>query len=73
VIHDELEDGAELFYEEAVDVPDDTLKQWVAPRAELSVFAPRQAKLSGPNTLPQEIAEMLEAAKIAWKGVKERG
>jgi len=60
VIHDELEDGAELFYEEQVGVPDNDLRRWVKPKDKLSVFAPRADKSSGPNYMPQTIAEMLK-------------
>ncbi len=65
VIHDDLEDGAELFYEERVGIPEDALAGWVTPKEELAVFAPRQARSGGPNYLPQEIAEMLEAQGIS--------
>ena len=65
MIHDDLEDGAELFYEERVGIPEDALARWVKPKEELAVFAPRQDKSGGPNYLPQEIAEMLEAEGIS--------
>lgn len=70
VIHDDLEDGAELFYEERVGVPEDALAGWVKPKEELSVFAPRRDKSDGPNYLPQEVAEMLEA-EGAWPPIDE--
>jgi hypothetical protein len=60
VIHDDLVDGAELFYEEAVGIPEDMLEQWVKPAKELSVFAPRQDKSAGPNYMPETIAKVLE-------------
>ncbi len=70
VIHDDLEDGAELFYEERVDIPEDALARWVKPKEELSVFAPRHDKADGPNYLPREIADMLEA-EGAWPPIDE--
>jgi hypothetical protein len=61
VIYDDLEDGAEIFYAENVGVPEEELGRWAKPKEELSVFTPRQAKLSGPNCLPEEFACLLEA------------
>jgi hypothetical protein len=60
VIHDDLVDGAELYYEEAVGIPEDVLEQWVKPAKELSVFATRQDKSTGPNYMPETIAKVLE-------------
>ena len=70
VIHDDLEDGAELFYEERVGVPEDDLAGWVKPKEGLSVFAPRRDKSDGPNYLPREMADMLEAEE-AWPPTDE--
>ena len=61
VIHDDLEDGAELFYEEAVDVGEVELGRWVKPKHALGVFLPRRAATGGPNYMPEEVMQMLEA------------
>jgi hypothetical protein len=62
VIHDGLEDGAELSYEEIVAVPESRLKRWARPKKELSVFAPRRPRRRGPNYMPLTIMRELEAA-----------
>jgi hypothetical protein len=48
-----------------VDVPTDDLERWVKLKEELSVFAPRQDKSSGPNYLPRDIAEILKAKGVS--------
>ena len=65
VIHDELGDGAELFYQEVVDVLESDLRRWVVPKGTLSAFAPRRAVTGGPNYMPEEVMQMLEAKGIA--------
>lgn len=40
VIHDDLKDGAELTWEELVEVPPEQLRRLLTPREELNVFAP---------------------------------
>lgn len=60
VIHDELKDGAELFYEEVAGLSEDELLQRITPKEQLAVFAPRQAKLNGPNYMAKWIGEILE-------------
>lgn len=59
VIHDELEDGAELLYEETVGVTEDQLRRWIRPRDSLSVFETGQIKAGIPNYMPEEIMKML--------------
>jgi hypothetical protein len=60
VMHEELEDGAELFYEELVGVPEKELRRWITPKKKLAVFAPRRAKFDGPNYMPKSIMETLK-------------
>jgi hypothetical protein len=60
VIHEDLEDGAELMYSEHVGVPEERLREWNRPREKLAVFAPIQDKLSGPNYLPEAFKGFLE-------------
>lgn len=62
VIHEHLEDGAELTYEEHVGVTEDRLAKWVSTREDLSVFQPRRAKTDGPNYMPGDVAEQLREA-----------
>lgn len=44
VVHDPLEDGVELTYEESVDVPEAKLTSSLSSKDELSVFRKREAK-----------------------------
>jgi hypothetical protein len=60
VIHDELEDGAELTYKESVGVPEDELRGWVTPKEQLHVFAPIEPKTGCPNYFPESYMRMLE-------------
>lgn len=61
VVHDPLEDGAELFYEESVDVPEDRLSAMIAELVEMSIFAPIDPKADVPNYMPASVMEILEA------------
>lgn len=64
-IYDRLEDGAELLYEEYVDVPDSRVQEWIVPKNLLSVF--REAKASsGPDYGSAEVLN--EASKLIGKG-----
>jgi Domain of unknown function (DUF4288) len=40
VIYDELEHGAELLYEEQIDMDETAVQKWISPREDLGVFAP---------------------------------
>ncbi len=60
VIHDDLEDGAELFYEQLEGLSEDELRRRTKPKEELSVFTPRRVKMEGPNYMPEEVMKMLE-------------
>ncbi len=70
VVHDDLEDGVELFYEEASGIPDDDLRRWVKPKEALSVFAPRPVQWDRPNYMPEEIMRMLEAEGVSRRDVQ---
>jgi hypothetical protein len=61
VIHEALEDGAELAYSEMVAVPEEQLRGWITPKEQLSVFAPLESKLDVPNYMPESVMQMLEA------------
>ncbi|MHB1557241.1 MAG: DUF4288 domain-containing protein [Isosphaeraceae bacterium] len=60
VIHDPLEDGAEIAYRESVGVSEAELSGWLVPRERLGVFAPRRPKTDGPNYLPESVMRLLE-------------
>src|SRR5205085_2500429 len=53
LIHDELQDGAELTYRESVDVPVEQLRQWVLPKEQLRAFAPDKDRSGSPNYMPR--------------------
>lgn len=61
VIHDDLEHGAELQYRRSVNVPEGQLREWILPREALGVFKPRQPNWGYPNTMSEEVMQMLEA------------
>src|SRR5260370_3823593 len=42
VIQDELDHGAELLYEQKVEVSDEEIKRWVLPKELLAVFQPTE-------------------------------
>ena len=46
VIHDELEDGAELIYEEIDCVSEDQIQGWIKLKHALGVFAPMRPRMS---------------------------
>jgi hypothetical protein len=66
VVHEALEDGVELFFDEKVGQSEEDLSQRVKPREELAVFAPRHRPQERPNYLSQKVMDlMLEAG---WSG-----
>ena len=74
VIHDKLEDGAELTYEESIDVPESQLSTWVRPRERLGVFRPRETgfQRNAPNYMPGSVMSSLEEAGFSRQEL-ERG
>jgi hypothetical protein len=60
VIHDELEHGAELIYEEKVGVPESKIKQWVKSKDQMDVFLPIEWKIDIPNYLSATVMKQLE-------------
>ncbi len=64
VIHDALEDGAELSYEQYDSVPEGTLAGWVSSKGSLAVFCERQSGFATgePNLMPESVMKMLEDA-----------
>jgi hypothetical protein len=60
VIHENLEDGAELCFEEMVGLAESKLRRWITPKRALGVFAPMQPQPDRPNYLPRSVMRMLE-------------
>ena len=58
-VHDELEHGAELRYEERVGVPDEELSSFASERGELAVFRPLEPR-TGPDYTSREIMEEVD-------------
>jgi hypothetical protein len=56
VIHDELEHGAELSYSERIAVPEEEVKELIAPRERLGVFRPIRPS-QGPDYSSKEVLE----------------
>jgi hypothetical protein len=69
VIHDTLEDGAELAYSEKVGVPEEELRRWITSKEQLGIFAPIEPKTGGPNYLPESVMQMLEAEGFSREDV----
>ncbi|UBF28297.1 DUF4288 domain-containing protein [Kovacikia minuta CCNUW1] len=60
VIHDELEHGAELMYEEEIGVQEDELKAMISLKSDLAVFRDSQPRASDyPNYSSKEIMEQV--------------
>src|SRR5262249_20055632 len=68
VVHEPLEDGAEIMYTEDVGVPEDRLRGWITPKEQLGVFAPIEPK-RGPNYMPESVMQMLEAEGFSREDV----
>lgn len=60
VIHDELEHGAELMYEEKIDVSEDAVQDMITTKSEINVFRPyEQRNSSKPDYGSKEIMEQV--------------
>ena len=59
VIHDELEHGAELNYEEKVGVLNDEIERMLTPKDQLTIFRPDDNSPK-PKYIAKDIAEELE-------------
>lgn len=63
VIHDELEDGAELMYEEKFGICESELQQMLTPKSQLAIFRPLEPiDPSKPDYSSKEIMD--EVAKM---------
>lgn len=63
VIHDPLEDGAELMYTEQVGVSEERLRECIRAREQLAVFAPIRGRHDGPNYLPEAFKSLTDGAE----------
>lgn len=72
VIHEELEDGAELAYSQKVALPEAQVRAMVREREQLAVFAPAQKKNDVPNLMPETVMEMLEQEGFTRNEIEER-
>ena len=62
VIHDALEDGAELTFERFESVPEGKLAGWVSSKESLAIFRERESGFATgePNLMPESVMELLE-------------
>jgi|SRR5581483_3630767 len=56
VIHDELDDGAELMFREDIDVPEERIQKWIRPKGELRIFKTDQTSRKNPDYSSKEVA-----------------
>ncbi|MBZ5594227.1 MAG: DUF4288 domain-containing protein [Acidobacteriia bacterium] len=55
VIHDDLEDGAELLYERRISVGEEEILKWVRPKEELDLFRDRDDAIDCPNYSSKDV------------------
>jgi hypothetical protein len=70
VIHDALEDGAELVYEESDDVSEDQLSTWLRAKEQLSIFSERRPKRDVPNYMPGSVMKSLKDAGVSREDIE---
>ena len=63
VIHEPLEDGAEIMYTEDIGVPEERLREWGRPRERLGVFRLIVPRAGGQNCLPAVFGPLVEASE----------
>jgi len=69
LIHEALEDGAELAYSEEIAIPEAELKARLCAKEQLSVFAASPAK-TGPNFMPASVMRELDDAGFSHDDVR---
>ena len=62
VIQDELEDGAEIAYEEMLDMSEEDIQEMLQPKDELGVFQPDEPDAEERSYTPKDIVD--EAMRI---------
>jgi hypothetical protein len=72
VIHDELEHGAELMFEEKIDVSEDAVQDMITTKSQLNIFRPDDlGNASRPNYGCKEIME--EALRMVSDSTAQHG
>lgn len=61
LIHDELEDGAELIYEERIGVPEEELQGYITPKDELIAYYSGDGIRVKPNYVSKEVMDEVYA------------
>lgn len=62
VIHDALNDGAEILYEERISIPERLIQEWLKPKAQLTVFrdiTPSQAPDYSSGEIVNDVIDMV--------------
>lgn len=74
VIHEPLEHGAELTYEQHVSVPERELAKWVSPKKSLAVFRERESSFAAgnPNLMPASAMKMMLDAGFDGDDIERR-
>ena len=62
VIHEPLEDDAEIMYSADIGASEEQLDKWSIPRERLGVFRPIESQ-SGPNTMPAVFGPLLDCVE----------
>lgn len=71
VILDELEDGAEIAYEEMEDLSEEEIQEMLPPKEELGVFQVDEADSSTPNYTSKDVMD--EVMRIIQKNDQDGG
>ena len=74
VIHEPLEHGSELTYEEHVPVPVPELAKWVSRKQSLAVFRERESSFAAgnPNLMPASVMKMMLDAGFDGDDIERR-
>ncbi len=64
VIHEPLEDGAEIMYNEEIGVSEEKLVEYCPPRERLGVFLSIEPKTGVPNSMPAMFGSLLANLEI---------
>ena len=70
MIHDALEDGAELTYEELTAVPEAQLSARLRTKEQLGIFREHRCNHDVPNYMPESVAQSLEEAGFSREEIE---